>query len=47
VALGAIAFLPAYFLGAEIVRILWLIAAGGLVFLGLLGLVLMGSVRRA
>lgn len=47
VGLGVIAFLPGYFLGAEIVRILWLIVSGTLVLLGLLGLLLMGSMRRA
>jgi hypothetical protein len=45
-ALGAIAFLLAYFLGGEIIRILWLIMSGTVVLMGLLGLILMGSMCR-
>lgn len=42
-ALGVIAFLLGYFVGGEIIRILWLIMSGTVVLVGLLGLILMGS----
>lgn len=46
ITLGIIVFLLGYFLGGEIIRILWLIMSGTVVFVGLLGLILMGSMCR-
>jgi hypothetical protein len=45
-ALGVMAFLLGYFLGGEIIRILWLILSGTVALVGLLGLSLMGSMCR-